>query len=546
MRRVEAGGRQRPILPPLLATPAGIAATVIAFGLVYSTLRLASSPAIGTDDAWENVYAQALRPGYILAQPPLYEWLLWTVQQAVGTGVQSFLIVKFALMTASALFLFGAAGFAIRDASIAALAVLSYVLFYQIGWNMLEGVTHTAVLLCACAATTLAFSRAVRSGGLLDHVVLGVALGAGLLSKFGFPLFAAALLAAFLLEPALRARLRPGPLVLALAVALLVASPFLLWVVAGERPVLGTVTRIMTEGGRQSHLVRAGEGVGRLALSLIGFSVPLLPLVVLVFWRSLLRRAPGEDALADAYARAYGRTIAIAIAMALVGILLTGSSRLRERHMHPVLVLLPIWLFARIERGGGSSRRLHVFGSVILAAAVLVLAVRAVGFAAPDRTLCGSACRPSKPYRALTEGLAAMGAGGTLIGLDRYTAGNLRAGFPDARIVMATEPIGFPAPRPPPAACWLVWEDGEKGPVAFEVAARRQRVDPASLPAIAADRHIAGEWRHLWHPAGSRVTSWGVRQVDPAAPLCSRADPSVAPAGEEIDGPATGAPADAD
>ena len=521
-------------VPPFLKTPLGVALVVLAFGTAYSTIRILASSAIGTDDAWENVYVQSLRPGYILSQPPLYEWILWAVQQGLGTGVQSFLAVKFGLMALSAVFLFGAARFAIRDDATAAVATFSYALFYQIGWNMLEGVTHTAVLFCACAATTFTLSRAVRTGRWVDHVWLGLALGTGALSKFGYPLFAGSLVAAFLSEPLLRRRLKPARLALSVGIALVVASPFLYWVVAGERPVLGAVADIMTEGARQPHLVRAGTGIAKLGLSLLGFAVPLLPLVALLFWRPLLRRAPGEDALSDAYARAYGRAILIAIGVAILAVLATGASRLRERHMHPLLILLPIWLFARIERGGVPGRRIRVFRSTILATVALVLAVRVAGLLAPDAMFCGRTCRPAKPYADLIAGLRAIGAGGTLIGLDRYTAGNLRVGFPEARIVMATEPLGFPEASRPPGPCWIVWEAGRKAELPFDQAAEREKRNPNEWPAIEPDRFVIGQWRHLWKPPGFRTIGWGVRRVDPSSASCLGGNPGSAPVGEEI------------
>ncbi len=527
-------GSSAAAVPPFLRTPLGVALAVLAFGAVYSTIRILASPAIGTDDAWENVYVQSLRPGYILAQPPLYEWILWTVQQGLGTGVQSFLAVKFGLMALSAVFLFGAARFAIRDDATAAIATFSYVLFYQIGWNMLEGVTHTAVLFCACAATTFTLSRAVRTGRWLDHAWLGLALGAGLLSKFGYPLFAGSLFAAFLAEPLLRRGLRPRRLVLSLVIALLCASPFLYWVVAGERPVLGAVTDIMTEGARQPHILRAGAGVAKLGLSLIGFALPLVPIVALFFWRPLLRRGAGADALSDAYARAYGRAILIAIGLAVLAILATGASRFRERHMHPFLVLLPIWLFARIERGGVPGRRMRIFRATILATVGLVLAIRVAGLLAPDTMFCGRTCRPAKPYADLIAGLRALGVGGTLVGLDRYTAGNLRVGFPEARIIMATEPLGFPEASRPPGPCWIIWEAGEKAHLPFDRAAERENRDPRAWPALEPDRFIVGQWRHLWKPPGFRTVSWGVRRVDPSSPSCLGGDAGSAPVGEEM------------
>jgi hypothetical protein len=179
-------------------------------------------------------------------------------------------------------------------------------------------------------------------------------------------------------------------------------------------------------------------------------------------------------------------------------------------------------------------RRMRIFRSTILATVALVLAIRVAGLLAPDATFCGRTCRPAKPYADLIAGLRAIGAGGTLIGLDRYTAGNLRAGFPDARIVMATEPLGFPEASRPPGPCWIVWEAGGKAELPFDRAAQRENRDPKDWPAIEPDRFVLGQWRHLWKPPGFRTVSWGVRRVDPSSASCLGGDPASAPVGEEM------------
>src|SRR5690242_6408390 len=104
-------------------------------------MRWSLSSAIGTDDAWAGIYAQTFELGYELSQPPLYEWILFAVQALVGPGIQSFLIVKFGLLALAGAMLFEAARLAIPNRRHAALAVVGLTLFYQIGWNIMEGVT---------------------------------------------------------------------------------------------------------------------------------------------------------------------------------------------------------------------------------------------------------------------------------------------------------------------------------------------------------------------------------------------------------------------
>ncbi|SEQ03091.1 Dolichyl-phosphate-mannose-protein mannosyltransferase [Faunimonas pinastri] len=513
------------LLPDWLATTWGIALVVVLYGAVHAGLRVWASPALGTDDMLENLWVQTLQLGYHLRQPPLYEWLLWTVQQGFGPTVQSALIVKYSLLTLTAVFLFNAARFAIRDPRIAALAVLSYSLFYQIGWNMLEGVTQTNLLMTCCAATAWTFARCLRNGRWLDYACLGLALGAGILAKFSFPLFPLAMFAAAASMPELRRRIRPSGLIVALVIAVVVVSPFALWIILGDRPLVANAATVMTDNGRLGHMARAFRGLSRLAASLSGFSVALVPLLLVLFWRSFLSPAraagaiesvPADERQAEAFARLFGRTVLIAILLAVVGIVAVGSTYVKERHMHPLLLLLPIWMFARIERAGVETQRLNWIKWSIAAVAGLLLAIRLVTFLAPEHAVCGKLCRPMRPYAALRPGLISLGfSGGTLIGVDDYTAGNLRSQFPEARALSLRD--DWRPPRPKNRDCWLVWEAGEHGPQPIEKAKQKTNPPPAGL---GEDHFIEGNWFHLWKRPGYRVTTWGVRQLDPENPVC--------------------------
>ena len=77
-----------------------------------------------------------------LKQPPLYEWMLWSVQRVTGPTLPSFLLFKYGLLTATFGFLYLVAKRIFTDQRWAAtLAALSPLMLYQIGWNLHEGVT---------------------------------------------------------------------------------------------------------------------------------------------------------------------------------------------------------------------------------------------------------------------------------------------------------------------------------------------------------------------------------------------------------------------
>ena len=120
---------------------AWVIAVGIAYGLVHSALRLSISQTLPIDDIRSNVYAQTFELGYAAKQPPLYEWLLWLVQQATGPNLLSFLLLKYALLTATFAFLYLIARRIFADDRWAVLAGLSPLMLYQTGLNLHEGVT---------------------------------------------------------------------------------------------------------------------------------------------------------------------------------------------------------------------------------------------------------------------------------------------------------------------------------------------------------------------------------------------------------------------
>jgi 4-amino-4-deoxy-L-arabinose transferase-like glycosyltransferase len=98
------------------------------------------------------------------AQPPLYEWMLWSVQRATGPTLPSFLILKYGLLTATFALRYLVAKRLFADQRWAAVAALSPLLLYHIGWNLHEGVMQTMVLICAVAASMWSFIRLVERG----------------------------------------------------------------------------------------------------------------------------------------------------------------------------------------------------------------------------------------------------------------------------------------------------------------------------------------------------------------------------------------------
>ncbi len=500
---------------PFYATPFGVWAIIALWGLSHLFLRALSTPVLGTDDMFENVLVQTLQPGYMLRQPPLYEWLLWSAQQVFGPTIWAALSVKYGLISIAALFLFLIARKAIADPRLAALCAFSYSLYYQFGWNLHEGVTHTVVLTTACAASAFFFLKALETGRLGFYLLFGAAAGAGLLGKHSYPLFALALLIAATSDEYWRGRIRLAGLLLVPLAAVLVYSPYAWWILSEGLKLLSSVSDTMGVTAQSPHIFRAGEGLGKLAFGLLGFSVPLLPLLLLLFWpRYLGRKAPEKPAL-NAAARLCGRTVLAMILLTGLLILVTGATYVKERHMHPLMLLLPIFLFADLERFG-FQRQWRWLAAIVVALVAVVFVARVPGLIAPDKFWCGGKCRHMKPYADLRAPLAELGAANaTLIADNGYTGGNLRVLFPGARVVTKA----IPAKTEPRDKCLFIWEDGERQP---EVPAvdRFAKTAHWKTSAPLAATYLTGSWPHLWQEPGWRTTWWGVAELDPQDRLC--------------------------
>ena len=64
----------------------GVVAAVSIYSALHITARLMASANLGEDDPLDAVFTQTLQPGYVPRQPPLYDWLLWLVEQVTGPG----------------------------------------------------------------------------------------------------------------------------------------------------------------------------------------------------------------------------------------------------------------------------------------------------------------------------------------------------------------------------------------------------------------------------------------------------------------------------
>lgn len=202
------------------------------------------------DEAYYWGWAQELDWGYF-SKPPLVAALIAATTQVFGDGIAG--VKAGALIcypaTAVALFGLGRRLYGTTTGLIAALAFLTLPITSALGLFVSTDALLLFFWVCALWALDVALAR----NRLIHWVLLGVACGLGLMSKYTMAGFAPTVLVMMLATPEGRTRLRqPGPWVAAL-VALAIFAPNIWWNAHHDFPTFRHTADITNLGGAGEH-----------------------------------------------------------------------------------------------------------------------------------------------------------------------------------------------------------------------------------------------------------------------------------------------------
>ena len=226
-----------------MLTTRGVAAFWLLWSLAFVLMLWVVSPGRTLQDALAAELLQGhLAGGYQLRNPPLYEWLLWGVQQAVGPGPLSYLILRYSLIATTGILFTLAVQRTVASACLAAGFSLSLVLFFWFGWEIHQSVSHTLALLAAVLALFIAALAFAERRTAARAFLLGLIIGLGLMAKWSFLLVLLSLAAALAITPETRRMYREPRTLLVLAGAALPILPFGLWFATIDSDLVGRRT----------------------------------------------------------------------------------------------------------------------------------------------------------------------------------------------------------------------------------------------------------------------------------------------------------------
>ncbi|OLP61920.1 hypothetical protein BJF93_19605 [Xaviernesmea oryzae] len=422
------------LIEALERRPGRIVALIGAYLLVNMAVRLALPASLEMDEAQQALLTQWLSAGYD-SQPPLYNWVQYGVSLVAGLTLSSIAAVKAGFLLSLYGFYFLLARESLKDRALTLLTPLGLLTIPHIAWESQRDLTHSVALSAAAVLFLWACVRTLGRPSLVSFVLIGVATGLGMLSKYNFVLLPFSFAVALLSLKDLRGRLFDPRILVSAAVALLVFLPHGLWLWQNAgiaaRETLG---KLEDDGAPVSILADLAGGVLSLGGAALGFCALTVVLFALVLGRRDLVRTTKASA---PLAKLFERMMLVFLLILLMTTLITDADSFKERWLSPVLIVLPLYLCLKAEAAGVNGRRLlarflPIIGViVVLVPAILFLRVSLAGWT-------GKYNKQNVPYPTLSRMLAEavpQAPDTVIIGSDRQLAGNLRFSFQRADVI---------------------------------------------------------------------------------------------------------------
>ncbi|WP_106795323.1 glycosyltransferase family 39 protein [Rhizobium sp. H4] len=431
----------------------GTAALLLAAYFVLNIgLRLALPHSLELDEAEQSFFSQYLLAGYG-PQPPFYNWMQYAIVSVMGMSIGALIVPKNILLFLCYLF-YGLAGReALKDQALAAVGMLALITLPQVSYMAQQDLTHTTALLFASSLFLYGFFRTLDRPGVGSYLLLGLATGIGLISKYNFALMPAVALIAILPDAEWRRRALDWRMLIAVAVALVIVLPHAIWL-QGNLAFASSDTLVkMAAGNEPAGIARIGKGFLAFLIAILAFAALPVAIFAAAFRRDFVRALSARNRWTGMMERMMLASLA---GIALI-VLFTGSTTVRERWLDPFLLVLPIYFLAKMKAAGldfsAGLRRFRPVVPVLMACVLVALGFRVVGAG-----LIGTYSRPNVPMADLVREMTRQAEPALVIASDPYVAGNMRLQLPHVPVVIPDFPVaGIPAYTTAGGPVLIVW-----------------------------------------------------------------------------------------
>ncbi|PCK82346.1 ArnT family glycosyltransferase [Rhizobium sophoriradicis] len=423
-----------------------------AYFVLNIALRITLPHSLELDEAEQSFFSQYLLAGYG-PQPPFYNWMQYAIVSVTGMSIGALVVPKNILLFLCYLF-YGLAGReALKDQALAAIGMLALITLPQVSYMAQQDLTHTTALLFASSLFLYGFFRTLDRPGVGSYLLLGLATGIGLISKYNFALMPVVALIAILPDAEWRRRALDWRMLIAVAVALVIVLPHAIWL-QGNLAFASSDTLVkMAAGNEPAGIARIGKGLLAFLVAILAFAALPVAIFAAAFRRDFVRALSARNRWTGMMERMMLASLA---GIALI-VLFTGSTTVRERWLDPFLLVLPIYFLAKMKAAGldfsAGLRRFRPIVPVLMAGVLVALGFRVVGAG-----LIGTYSRPNVPMADLVREMTRQAEPALVIASDPYVAGNMRLQLPHVPVVIPDFPVaGIPAYTTAGGPVLIVW-----------------------------------------------------------------------------------------
>jgi hypothetical protein len=237
------------------------------------------------------------------------------------------------------------------------------------------------------------------------------------------------------------------------------------------------------------------KGLGQLVWASVRFLSPFWLICVLAFPTLVTRRCSGATS-GRQYRRTLERFFLIVGLILAAAVILFGVTQFKDRWMQPFLLLVPLYVFVRLQDVGGIAEgRLQMFACVLaLSGLVFLVTPLAQAWVAP---WFGMYSRLHAPFEEVARQLREAGfRKGTIVAETTFIGGNLRLVFPTSRVV--TPEVRSVMHVDPQAAgqCLVIWHGDDRPPLPPPLRPFLEETLHAQPPSDPAPRYIDARLKH--------------------------------------------------
>ena len=222
-------------------SPARVLAVLALYLAIMALQAALLAPSGRSDDSETLLLSQSLAWGYELKNPPAFYWVAWAATHVFGASLPVIYALRLACVFAAFAGLYAIARRLQPDPLLAACAGLAMLATLHFHWYLLFYLTNTTFAMALAPLAVLALFRLRSHPTLASYAIFGAVLGLGILSRYNFAIFAAALVAAAFTAPDWRALLLRRRALLSLAIVVLMLLPHVVWVAQNWSTLAGHV-----------------------------------------------------------------------------------------------------------------------------------------------------------------------------------------------------------------------------------------------------------------------------------------------------------------